>query len=140
MRLTHYRIDGLRRLSTLAVDGLPVSLRSSTGRDVDINLADARAAGLVITHVIETQVHTNHAVGRRELFSALTGASHPIDAGRSCVTCTCFGLTKGMFFAAGSNPLLGRPVIGRTDLVMRMAPISNRSAWSLTTHIAARPA
>ena len=81
VRLTQYRIEGLGHLSTLVADeAAGVAAVVDPRRDVDVYLADAGAAGLRITDVIETHLHNDYVSGGREL-AALSGATHRIGAG-----------------------------------------------------------
>jgi hydroxyacylglutathione hydrolase len=81
VRVTQYRIEGLGHLSTLIADEAEgVAAVIDPRRDVDIYLAAARAAGLRISHVIETHLHNDYVSGGRDL-AALTGAAHVIGAG-----------------------------------------------------------
>jgi len=81
VRVTQYRIEGLGHLSTLVVDeAAEVAAVVDPRRDVDLYLAEAAAAGVRITHVVETHLHNDYVSGGREL-AALTGASHIIGAG-----------------------------------------------------------
>src|SRR4249919_2175293 len=81
MRVTQYRIEGLGHLSTLVADeSSGVTAIVDPRRDVDIYLAEARAADLRITHVVETHLHNDYVSGGRDL-AALTGATHVIGAG-----------------------------------------------------------
>ncbi len=81
MLLQQFVIDGLGHLSTLIADesaGLAAVI--DPRRDVDIYLDAARAAGLRISHVVETHLHNDYVSGGREL-AAMTGATHVIGAG-----------------------------------------------------------
>ena len=81
MRVTQYRIEGLGHLSTLIVDDeAGVAAVVDPRRDVDIYLSAALAAGVRITHVVETHLHNDYVSGGRDLAS-LTGATHLIGAG-----------------------------------------------------------
>lgn len=81
MRLQQFAIEGLGHLSTLIADeGAGVAAVVDPRRDVDIYLGMARAAGLRISHVVETHLHNDYVSGGREL-AALTGATHVIGAG-----------------------------------------------------------
>ena len=81
MRVTQYRIDGLGHLSTLIADeAAGTAAVVDPRRDVDVYLEAARAAGLRISHVIETHLHNDYVSGGRDL-AALTGATHVIGAG-----------------------------------------------------------
>jgi hydroxyacylglutathione hydrolase len=79
--VTQYRIEGLGHLSTMVVDeAATVAAVVDPRRDVDIYLAAAAAAGVRITHVVETHLHNDYVSGGRDL-AALTGATHVIGAG-----------------------------------------------------------
>ncbi len=81
MRLQQFAIEGLGHLSTLIADeAAGVAAVIDPRRDVDVYLEAARAAGLTISHVVETHLHNDYVSGGREL-AALTGASHVIGAG-----------------------------------------------------------
>ncbi len=81
MRVTQYRIEGLGHLSTLVADETAgVAAVIDPRRDVDLYLAEAAAADLRITHVVETHLHNDYVSGGRDL-AALTGAEHVIGAG-----------------------------------------------------------
>lgn len=81
VRVTQFRIEGLGHLSTLVADeSSGVAAVVDPRRDVDIYLDAAAAAGLRITHVIETHLHNDYVSGGRDL-AAMTGASHVIGAG-----------------------------------------------------------
>jgi hydroxyacylglutathione hydrolase len=81
VRLQQFVIEGLGHLSTLIADeAAGVAAVVDPRRDVDVYLDAARAAGLRITHVVETHLHNDYVSGGRELAS-LTGASHVIGAG-----------------------------------------------------------
>jgi len=81
MRLQQFAIEGLGHLSTLVADeAAGVAVVIDPRRDVDVYLEAARAAGLTISHVVETHLHNDYVSGGRDL-AALTGASHVIGAG-----------------------------------------------------------
>lgn len=81
MRVTQYRIEGLGHLSTLVADeAAGVAAVVDPRRDVDVYLEACAAAGLRVTHVVETHLHNDYVSGGREL-AALTGATHVIGAG-----------------------------------------------------------
>ena len=81
MRLQQFAIEGLGHLSTLIADeAAGVAVVIDPRRDVDVYLETARAAGLQISHVVETHLHNDYVSGGRDL-AALTGASHVIGAG-----------------------------------------------------------
>jgi hydroxyacylglutathione hydrolase len=81
MRLEQFAIEGLGHLSALIADeSAGVAAVVDPRRDVDIYIERARAAGLQISHVVETHLHNDYVSGGREL-AALTGATHVIGAG-----------------------------------------------------------
>lgn len=81
MHVEQFRIEGLGHLSTLiADDESGEAAIVDPRRDVDIYLDRASAAGLRISHVLETHLHNDYVSGARQL-AALTGAEHLIGAG-----------------------------------------------------------
>ena len=81
MRIERFSIAGLGHLSTLVADeDAGAAAIIDPRRDVDIYLEAARAAGLRITHVVETHLHNDYVSGGRDL-AALTGATHLIGRG-----------------------------------------------------------
>jgi len=81
MLIRQFELEGLGHLSALVADETAgVAAIVDPRRDVDVYLEAAAAAGVRITHVVETHLHNDYVSGAREL-AALTGATHMIGAG-----------------------------------------------------------
>ena len=83
MLIRQFVIEGLGHLSALVADeSAGVAAVVDPRRDIDIYLAEAAAADVRITHVIETHLHNDYVSGGRDL-AALTNATHVIGSGAS---------------------------------------------------------
>jgi hydroxyacylglutathione hydrolase len=81
MLIRQFELEGLGHLSALVADeSAGVAAIVDPRRDVDVYLEAAAAAGVRITHVVETHLHNDYVSGAREL-AALTGATHLIGVG-----------------------------------------------------------